>query len=235
LTQNWLDSPEGFHHRLIAKAPEENEDGGSQTRTLPNEITLWRQRKGDGQLAKYETAQLIRDMVGTKKRRSNLFHYSTTAYSANETGFFLLVEEYRKTGSKGQASFLRDTYIKGDVVKGLEKVTGQINLNRRDATAELIDKISDQVNGVGLSMKDKIRDNGLLKAIELKMGNTSVDTTLFDSAQDEAAANIYRSLENYSFQLDKKYQPKPDCQAQVTNFRQRLILLKFDIFALGMW
>lgn len=186
-------------------------------------------------MAKYEGAQLIRDMIDTKQRRSNMFHYSTTTYSANETGFFLLVEEFRKTGGKGQATFLLDTYIKGDVVKGLEKVTGQINLDRRDATTDLIDKVSDQITGVGLSMKDKIRDNGLFKAIELKLGNTAIDKTLFDAAQDEAAANIYRSLQNYSFQLDRKYQPKPDCQSQVTKFRQKLILLKFDIFALGMW
>lgn len=186
-------------------------------------------------MAKHEIAQVIRGMVDTKTRRSNLFHYSTTAYSANETGFYLLVEEYRKTGSKGQASFLRDTYLKGNVVKGLEKVTGQINLDRRDKTDDLINKISSQVDGVGLSMMDKIRDNGLFKAIELKVGNTAIDTTLFDDAQEEAAANIYRSLENYSFQLDKKYQPKPDCQAQVAKFRQKLILLKFDMFALGMW
>lgn len=174
-------------------------------------------------------------MVGTKQRRTNLFNYATRTYSANEAGFFLLVEEFRKTGSKRQAVFLRDTYIKGDVVEGLEKVTGQINLDRRDATSELIKKVSDHVEGVGLSMKDKIRDNGLLKAIELKMGNTSIDKTLFDAAQDEAAMNIYRSFQNYNFRLDEKYQPHPDCHAQVKKFRQGLILLKFDMFALGIW
>ena len=193
----------------------------------------------------------INEILGyttTTARRRAFFNFSTLVYCTGEATFFLLVNEFRKTGKKRQAIFLKEAYLEekdfGVAVNTF--VAGGLNIKGAAFDRKAFGKsVIDQVDSVGRTSIDKIKRGGLVNFIGGKLGRdaTGIHPDIFDELLDMAAVDLSGNMganqQIYGsagkFKPNGSYQPNPKFQQHLPAFRTKLEALKFDTASLGIF
>lgn len=198
-------------------------------------------------MKKTEEIDEILSYTSKRSHRRAFFNYSTLFYCTGEATFFLLVNQYRKTGKKRQAVFLSEAYVEGkDFGPAVNRfVAGGINVDSKFSKTDLTGNVTRQVSSVGRSSMAKIKKDGFLNFVGSKLSRdpTGVHPDLFDDLLKLAAIDLCNNMGSGQFETGNKgkfnpnasYQPNPDFQMHLPAFRTKLESLKFDTTDLGIF
>lgn len=183
--------------------------------------------------------EYFRGCTNTRLRRKNFFDFACKTYNGSNAILFLLIEAYRHSGRKRQATFINENYIvvkkSDDFIKNFPKYhlfLGDANIedSRRESVVKETNRQIDLV-GKNWIAKIKKQDNALdvFRSITRMQGTTQIRPDIFDKVQLDVADLLSQYLgpephilEFGIFNPDNSYQPNSEISTNLPTFRKML-------------
>jgi hypothetical protein len=191
----------------------------------------------------------FRSYTSTAARRNTFYCYCTTRYVQDQAIFFLLVEAFQADKCKRQALFIKDWFIDGNIPADYTDngYLGIVNISS-GLQGTISTNTTAAVSAVGRTFADKMSRNGggvggFFGALRQKMGDTTVSSALFNTAQAQVVTMLDDQRHGFggvggagaTYQPDGTYQPLGAFSKQVIRFRKDLKIGGFDPDKLGIF